>query len=576
MSDIDAEVRRMRATMAKIRVQKHEKLQNLDFFVLDNSIRESTVGQLRSHTLENKLAIYEEVKKCGIKDIIVATFAHMTRVDDDFVKYLKNQGEDFSGLYSFSEVSEGLKDGAYDTQRVPVGLRKNKEYGLRNTIFEMDLADKACKWGDTWTVKDQCQLLQKRFDSARELGGRILLNLRDLVLVMKEAPERLLQIVKFVSSLPSDQRLFALVFEDPLGDALPEELAAWTSSVRAIMNSSGWKSGKLLIHIHQKWDLQTAAVLDCLVSGADGVWSSLCEEGAAMGHACSSVVMTNLIRLGNTKVLEKYNCIHLRKAARVITKVTTGKDPHPKQVLYGERALDLVFEGPMGGAGGFNLAEFFGVETPTRITTLATEDMVKRRLVNLFGEHHQFTLEMAGKMKEKMLEDLRSDRKEEYMSKVGLAILFDRAGGKLTEAMSDVIAGVDVHNPHHEKLIADIREVWDTWDLRDEVQGDERLQFDSFYHGFMAPYFGCYRCESTKQGLRALDMDSDGYVDWKEFLVYIKWALHEYPDVTSADELLEIVFQKGLIPAMRDERVKHVGPVQDEAPSSRKKDCSVQ
>jgi len=31
-----------------------------------------------------------------------------------------------------------------------------------------------------------------------------------------------------------------------------------------------------------------------------------------------------------------------------------------------------------------------------------------------------------------MLEDLHQNRKEEYMSAVGLAFLFDRSGGKLT------------------------------------------------------------------------------------------------------------------------------------------------
>ena len=36
-------------------------LKNLDGFVLDNSLRESTVGQLRGHTIENKWKIYKEV-----------------------------------------------------------------------------------------------------------------------------------------------------------------------------------------------------------------------------------------------------------------------------------------------------------------------------------------------------------------------------------------------------------------------------------------------------------------------------------------------------------------------------------
>ena len=41
--------------------QKRARLRDLDLMVLDNSIRESTVGQLRGHTLENKWKIYDEV-----------------------------------------------------------------------------------------------------------------------------------------------------------------------------------------------------------------------------------------------------------------------------------------------------------------------------------------------------------------------------------------------------------------------------------------------------------------------------------------------------------------------------------
>ena len=45
----------------------------------------------------------------------------------------------------------------------------------------------------------------------------------------------------------------------------------------------------------------------------------------------------------------------------------------------------------------------------------------------------------------------------------------------------------------------------------------------------------------------ALDMDNDGFIDWNEFLVYIKWALHQYPDTEDPDVLMSIVFEKGLI-----------------------------
>ena len=558
MSQIENEISRIKKEINAVAAKKRDRLKNLDFFILDNSIRESTVGQLRSHTLANKLQIYEHVKACGIKDIIVASFANLTRVDDDFCQYLRDHGEDFSRLYSFSEVSEGIKDGAYDTESIPVSLRKNKRYGLRNVVLECDLVDNSCKWDEKFKVEDMCKLIRKWTEWVKtniHKDGRVLLNLRDFPIAMSKNPERVLTLIQFISRLPDDLKLFALCFEDPMGEYLPEELEAWTASLRRIMDANGWKDGRILVHIHEKWGLQTASQLDCLGAGADGVWASLCEEGAAMGHACSSVTLMNLVRLGNKKVLEKYNCSAVRNAAKEITKITTGKDPHPKQVVYGERAVDLVL-GSMG-VGDFDLAKFFGVEAPNRITTLATTDMIKDHLVDLFGSDPQFNEDIALKMKETMLEDLRSNRKEEYMSKMGISVLFDRAGGKLTAAMCKVIASVEVNNAHHKSLIAEIREEWDTWDAKEEKKGDECLEFDSFYHGFMAPYFGCYRCQDTQQAFQAIDMDSNGLVDWNEFMVYIKWALHEYPDVKTADEVLAIAFQKGIIPAMRDEKMKH-------------------
>ena len=156
------------------------------------------------------------------------------------------------------------------------------------------------------------------------------------------------------------------------------------------------------------------------------------------------------------------------------------------------------------------------------------------------------------RMKEVMLEDLHNNRKEEYMSAVGLAVLFDRSGGQITAKMSDVIAADVPNEAHAQRLINEIRQMWDEWDLREESKGDDELEFDSFYNGFMAPYFGCYRCDDTRRALKAIDMDEDGRVDWNEFALYLKWAIRQYPQTKTAEELLSIAFRKGIIPAMQD------------------------
>ena len=247
--EIEEEVTRMKSEITDVRDKKGQRLKNLDLFVLDNSIRESTVGQLRNHTLQNKIDILEQAQKVGIKDIIVAAFSHMTRVDDDFVKYLKDKEYDFSHYYSFSEVTEGVKNVIYDTETIPIALKKIHKYGIPNTIFEIDLANDDVEWETKFTIDDMCQLIHSRmkwtYNNITE-NARILFNFRDLPIAMTKAPKRVLYVLRFLSRLPPKECPFAVLFEEPTGESLPEELEAWTASLRRTMTACGWQDGKFL------------------------------------------------------------------------------------------------------------------------------------------------------------------------------------------------------------------------------------------------------------------------------------------------------------------------------------------
>ncbi len=531
---------------------KRDALKNLDFFVMDNSLRESTVGQLKGHTLEDKWAILEEVKKCGFKNIVVAAFSHMPRVDDTFVEQLTKKEKDLSCFYAFTEV--GKLD---NLEYIPVGMAKMKKYGLLNPIIEIDLANQK----DPNFTSKMCALLQERIKWTFENlapDAKIFVNLRDFPFAMQKQPRATLEIVKFLATMPSSTRLHGVIYEEPTGKFFPELLTGWTKIVRKCMDDNGWQDGNLLVHIHKKWGYANVTQIDCLAAGANGVWASICEEGAGIGHASSIVTIMNLVRMGNEKIKSAYNCRYLRDAAVNVTKITTGKKPYPKHILYGDRALDMAFDFPgiasgHTGSHDVNIAEFFGLKAPKRMSTLASTDMVLERLRNLFGEDKQFTEEIASQMKSKMIEDLSNNRKEEYMSSVGLAILFDRAGGKLTAAMSDAIEKVEITKESHSNHLDEVRKTWDHWDLREESSGDDALEFYSFYNAFMSPYFGCYECDMARKALQAIDMDKDGTIDWSEFCVYLKWAFHEYPEIASASELLDTAFTKGIIPAMHDE-----------------------
>ena len=436
------ELSRLAEAMEKVNA-KREVLRKLDCFVLDNSLRESSVGQIRGHTIEDKIAIFDEIKKCGFINIIVASFENMTTIDDHFLEELVKRGEDLSTLYSFSDlVCYTTTNRIPNTETIPVGIAKMDKFNLKNPIFEVDLANSNVDY-NKFTMKDHCDILMKRiqwtFDNLSS-NARIFVNFRDFPFVMTEAPERVFSLVSFLGSLPPEIREhLGIMYEEPTGDYLPEEVGEWTRSVRNIMNSYNW-NGHLLVHVHKKYGNAETIQLRCLMSGADGLWASVAEEGAAMGHACSTITLTNLIRMGNKIVQEKYNCSYLRTAAINVTKITTGMLPAPKQIIYGSRALDLVFN--IGGiAGGitredeFDMAKFFGEEQTIRISTHASTQMIVDNLKRSFGDNPEFSL--AAKMKQVMAEN---SKEEEYTSKMEVVVLYDHSCERLTPEMAEVIS----------------------------------------------------------------------------------------------------------------------------------------
>ena len=553
---------------------KQEILRELDCFVLDNSLRESTVGQLKGHTLEDKWKVFKEVKKCGYQNIVVAAFSDEERVDDEFVKQLFEKGEDMTKLHAFCDFIGGVnEDGTIIAETISTTLLKMKELKLRNPIIEIDLDDQRVDWTKKSIIEEVCQLLLKRIEWSKQHlcpNSKIFVNLRDFPIAMTKCPERVLRVVQYLSSLSELRRPLGLMYEEPTGRFLGEQMGLWTSTVRELMNAEGWNKGHLLVHVHQYLGLAESVQLECLKRGADGIWASVCEEGAAFGHACSSITLLNLICMGNKKVQKRYNCTYLRNAAIEVTKITTGILPHPRQCLYGERALDSVFD--FGGiAGGrsslhsFDLADFFGEVQPIRVSTLSSTDMLKRQMIKTFGYNVDFTEEIMRFMKKRMVQDLVGNRKEEYMSPVGLALLFDRAGGHLNAKMRNVIDKWDISTPYWEVLRSQLRNIWDELDGSEETsqQGDDALEFDTFFQRFLKPYYPTIKSGDARKALKALDMDNDGKVEWSECMVYVKWAIYEYPDISDLEELLSVTFKKGLFMAMQDEILT---PVIDDSP----------
>ena len=60
-----SKIERMNREINEVK-EDRKVLKQMELFVLDNSLRESTVGQLRGHTIENKWKIYEQVEAVDV------------------------------------------------------------------------------------------------------------------------------------------------------------------------------------------------------------------------------------------------------------------------------------------------------------------------------------------------------------------------------------------------------------------------------------------------------------------------------------------------------------------------------
>ena len=158
------------ATIQLLAKEKELRLRTLKPFVLDNSIRESTVVSLRGHTKADKTVILEAISKTGISDIIIGTFGQHTRVDDEFALDLQESGTDMSRFYVFSDAVEPAHDDEhkndkklhphtdFDSRELPLGLRKCLQYGVPNIIF----VDMFCAFADEYRFN--ASAVAARFD----------------------------------------------------------------------------------------------------------------------------------------------------------------------------------------------------------------------------------------------------------------------------------------------------------------------------------------------------------------------------------------------------------------------------
>lgn len=149
-----------------------------------------------------------------------------------------------------------------DTETVPVGLVKMKQFRLKNVIFEVDISDGYIDF-KKFSLQDYFALLEKWIIWAHEnldKHSKVFVNIRDLNDTMPSFCNRCFELVDFLAPLPDSIRPFGVMFEEPGGGVLPEECGKWSAYIRKVMNMNKWYP-YLLVHVHEKFGFADSSTL---------------------------------------------------------------------------------------------------------------------------------------------------------------------------------------------------------------------------------------------------------------------------------------------------------------------------
>ena len=539
---------------------KMKRLVSLRPFVLDNSIRETTVVQLRGHTVKTKSGILEALQETGIKHVILAAFSELQRPEDVWLQNLGQRGLIPPDSYVFSEMVHDVVEGM-PTSDIPTGLSRMKEYGVPGCILEMDLM---CPRTDPQKFTEDLYkpFLMLRLDYIRSFspGGNIFINYRDGLVAWKSpvGRRRMLLFTHLLCTL--QPRIAGILFEDGTGEYWPEDIGEMCFGLRRTMDDFGWEDGHILAHFHKGYGLAEAAVLAALGAGATGLWGAVCEEGAGVGHASSLMMLTNLARLGNPHCATMYNLPKLYQAAVKVTQLVTHAEPYSKQELYGERACDQLWDrGAMMGSGeAFDLAGLLGRNRPVRMTSFCTAPMMQAHLTALFGPHDWNPLILRAMVVE-MHEDLVEGRSLVYQTDAGAFDLYQRAGG--VEFLEEMEAKV-LRSQYDGPVVRALRER-----CAGVLDPDgEAMTYADFSRTFLDRYADRYPPEQMSQVLTFLDINADGDIQLSELLVWVHWQLQQSgsvetqswgrdgalpPPESVLDHVLDAVFMGHIFPQVR-------------------------
>lgn len=405
---------------------KLARLQSIDPYLIDLSLRETPVGATIGQTLQDKCAILPQLRAFGLRNILLGTLNYALpdepQVDDDFMQQLRASGANMDGCFAFTGLGRLDADGGF----VPdASLLKLRDYGVPNTLLDISLHAEG-------SAAQELELLCRRLTASiawlhqhvRGDGGgppRILVNFMDGCDAMAQAPDAMFTVLERLAAEPIE----GVSFEDERGTYMPFQIGAFVAAMRGFLPPPC----KLLVHVHAGAGFENAAVIEALLNGADGVWGALPKRAASIGHASLGELMANLVRVGNPFMREGYTIERLLPLAHELEAL--GGEPSADAPIMGRDAYRLTVSSFRQRADRFMdlPPEVIGGRYGYRVCALVSNgETIAGRLAEVTGRAAgDFPNAVLERMVRLMRRDLRAGQPIDYDQPRALKALLARA-----------------------------------------------------------------------------------------------------------------------------------------------------
>lgn len=406
---------------------KLQKLRSLHPFLIDVSLRETSVGHHIGQTLKEKLEILPKIREFGLQNIVLGALNYSIpdelSVDDDFMLHLRDHGHDLKGCFAFTSLGIQSADGNFQPDPSQI---KIKSYRIPHTIHEIFLCSENRK-----ALYDRETLLRSLPASIRWLRDnlvrgdeptQIFINVVDGCDAFLENP----QLVFDVLTVLANESIAGFSFQDDRGTFFPFQIAAFTKIVRSFLPPSQ----KILVHIHSGAGFENASVVEALLNGADGAWGALPKLGPVIGHASLSELIAHLTRIENPHMqhFQLKQLIPLSNSLQGSKEDLAGFDSMHVLGTNSYR-LPLSFFRQIPGRPQDLPPEKIGGQYAYRICPVVSDaSVIAGRLSEVTGQSAEsFSAAVLEKMQRLMRQSLRQGRRVDYDLPENLLRLFTRA-----------------------------------------------------------------------------------------------------------------------------------------------------